>query len=84
MNGACTRLVSLKGMLDPFQPEKAADVKRLITLLDDMHKTFIAQIKSRRGDRLSADKSIFTGDFWLGQKVLSWGWLTGSDIWCQK
>ncbi|MEE9387393.1 MAG: S49 family peptidase [Paracoccaceae bacterium] len=66
-----------KSMLDPFQPEKAADVKRLITLLDDMHKTFIAQIKSRRGDRLSADKSIFTGDFWLGQKGVELGLADG-------
>ncbi|MEE9426964.1 MAG: S49 family peptidase [Paracoccaceae bacterium] len=56
-----------KSMLDPFQVEKAADVKRLKSILDQMHTTFIDQIKTRRGDKISAKKEIFTGEFWVGQ-----------------
>ena len=35
-----------KSMLDPFQPEKPADVKRLKGWLEDLHQTFIAYVKS--------------------------------------
>ncbi|MGR3292324.1 MAG: S49 family peptidase, partial [Paracoccaceae bacterium] len=66
-----------KSLLDPFQPEKSADVKRLKSLLDQMHETFINQIKTRRGDKLADDKSLFTGEFWVGQKGVDMGLADG-------
>ena len=54
-----------KSQLDPFQPEKEADVARLQDILDGLHEIFIALVKERRGERLSEDSEIFTGSFWL-------------------
>ena len=54
-----------KSTLDPFQPQKPADVKRYNALLTDMHGIFKSYVTERRGDRLSADKDLFTGEFWL-------------------
>ena len=66
-----------KSMLDPFQAEKPADVKRLKSLLEQMHATFITQIKTRRGSKLADDKSIFTGEFWVGQQGIDLGLADG-------
>ncbi len=62
-----------KGFLDPFLPEKPADVKRLRGLQDSMHQCFIAHVKARRGDRLSDDPALFTGAFWVGQNAVELG-----------
>ncbi|MCF2904692.1 S49 family peptidase [Octadecabacter sp. CECT 8868] len=61
-----------KSMLDPFQAEKPADVKRLKGLLDDMHDYFKDQVTSRRGSKL-ADQDLFTGEIWVGAKSIDVG-----------
>ncbi len=66
-----------KSMLDPFQPEKASDVKRLNMILGQMHQAFIDEVKSRRGPRLSEDKDLFTGEFWVGQTGVDLGLADG-------
>jgi len=66
-----------KSMLDPFQPEKAEDVERLKRLLGEMHETFIAQVKERRGDRLAEGQDLFTGEFWLGGRAVELGLVDG-------
>ena len=66
-----------KSMLDPFQPEKEEDVKRLKSLLDQMHETFTAYVKSRRGDRLADRQDLFTGEFWLGARAVELGLVDG-------
>ncbi|MGR3343801.1 MAG: S49 family peptidase [Paracoccaceae bacterium] len=66
-----------KSMLDPFQPEKAADVKRLNAILGQMHETFISQVKDRRGAKLSDHKDMFTGAFWIGQTAVDLGLADG-------
>lgn len=66
-----------KSVLDPFRPEKPADVKRLNTLLAQMHETFIDQVKTRRGDKLSAETDLFTGEFWLGKTGVDLGLADG-------
>ncbi len=65
-----------KSMLDPFQPEKAADVKRLKALQGQIHESFIAHVKQRRGAKL-ADKDLFTGDIWLGAEAEKVGLVDG-------
>ena len=66
-----------KSMLDPFKPEKDEDITRLKGWLEDLHGTFIAYIKSRRGDKLSDNPDLFTGEVFLGQKGVDEGLVDG-------
>lgn len=66
-----------KSTLDPFVAEKPADVKKLKSILEQMHATFIQQIKDRRGARLSQDADLFTGAFWIGQTGVDLGLADG-------
>jgi serine protease SohB len=63
-----------KVMLDPFQPEKPEDVKRIKAIQKDIHAHFIALVKERRGPRLNgADKTLFSGEFWTADAALELG-----------
>lgn len=66
-----------KSMLDPFQPEKSADVKRLKILLEQIHESFITHVKDRRAGKLSEDTDLFTGDIWAGQNAVNVGLADG-------
>lgn len=61
-----------KSMLDPFRPERPEDVARLESLQAVIHGNFIAQVRDRRGARLSGE-NLFTGDFWLGEQAIALG-----------
>lgn len=65
-----------KSMLDPFRPERAEDIERLKKLQAVIHQNFIAQVKSRRGARLTRD-DIFTGEIWAGQEAVDIGLADG-------
>jgi serine protease SohB len=65
-----------KSMLDPFRPERAEDVERLKRLQAQIHDNFIAQVKARRGARLSGD-DLFSGEFWVGQRGIELGLADG-------
>jgi signal peptide peptidase SppA len=71
-----------KDTLDPFLPEKPADVKRIKAIQQDVHAAFIELVKSRRGDKLKkADKELFTGEFWSGKTAQELGLIDGlSDL----
>ena len=63
-----------KMTLDPFQPEKPGDVRRLKAVQKDVHQTFIDLVKERRGSALQApDRTLFSGEFWSGAKGLELG-----------
>ena len=62
-----------KSMLDPFKKESPADVKRLKGLLEDLHSTFIAYVKSRRGAKLADNPDLFSGEVYIGQKGIDQG-----------
>ncbi len=62
-----------KAILDPFQPEKKADVERLEALQLEIHDTFIDMVKERRGAKLADDPDLYTGLFWTGRKGLELG-----------
>jgi len=67
-----------KAMLDPFQPEKPAEVKHLKDLQGDIHMAFKDMVRERRGDRLKgADKDLFSGAFWTGTKAVDLGLIDG-------
>ena len=57
-----------KVTLDPFQPEKKADVDHLKKLQLEVHEVFINLVKERRGTRLADDDDLFSGLFWSGLK----------------
>lgn len=66
-----------KSMLDPFRPERDEDIARLKGLQAQIHDSFIAHVKARRGDRLAEDADIFTGEFWVGQRAVDLGLADG-------
>jgi signal peptide peptidase SppA len=67
-----------KSILDPFKPEKAEDIERLKAIQRDVHESFIAIVKERRGARLAApDDELFSGAFWAGPKAVELGLIDG-------
>ena len=67
-----------KGMLDPFQDEKAEDVDRLHELHEDIFENFKTHVRDRRGGRLkAAEDTLFTGDIWTGNHALEVGLIDG-------
>lgn len=69
--------VKSKSLLDPFLPEKKEDVARLNSLLEQIHEQFVAQVKARRGDKLTDKTDLFTGEFWLGRRAVELGLVDG-------
>jgi serine protease SohB len=67
-----------KSMLDPFQPEKPADVKRLKALQKRLHDSFIDLVTRRRGAKLDGERDrLFSGEFWTGAQALEFGLVDG-------
>jgi serine protease SohB len=63
-----------KVLLDPFLPENPDDVKRVKALQKDIHESFIALVKERRGDKLQGqEKTLFSGEFWTGTRAIELG-----------
>ena len=63
-----------KVTLDPFLPENPEDVSRLKSIPQDIHRDFIALVKSRRGAALNApEPDLFSGEYWTGSKALELG-----------
>ena len=63
-----------KAMLDPFLPEKPDDVQRLKEIQREIHATFIALVKTRRGGKLTgSDDSLFSGEYWTGHRATELG-----------
>ena len=63
-----------KVILDPFQPEKAADVKQLLAIQKHIHDTFKTLVRERRGEILNGnDKKLFSGEFWAGEQAKELG-----------
>ena len=65
-----------KSLLDPFQPEKAADVKRLKEIQNVVHEGFIDHVKARRGARLG-ERDLFDGSVWVGAQAVNVGLADG-------
>jgi serine protease SohB len=63
-----------KAMLDPFLPEKPEDVKRLKQIQTEIHQSFIALVKDRRGAKLAGlEKTLFSGEYWTGPTAVEYG-----------
>lgn len=66
-----------KATMDPFQPEKAADIEHIKALQLEIHETFINIVKARRGSKLADNDDLFTGQFWTGITALQLGLIDG-------
>ncbi|MBY0431442.1 MAG: S49 family peptidase [Rhodospirillales bacterium] len=67
-----------KSLLDPFRPEEPEDVARLKALQGDIFTAFKAQVRGRRGPRLTAgEEDLFTGDIWAGRRAVELGLADG-------
>jgi len=66
-----------KGILDPFSPLPESQRAFIQTVLDDLHRQFIAAVKTGRGDRLQGGEEIFSGLFWSGEQALTLGLADG-------
>jgi serine protease SohB len=63
-----------KAMLDPFLPENPEHVERLKAIQNDIHASFIALVKSRRGIKLNGPESaLFSGEYWAARKGQEFG-----------
>jgi signal peptide peptidase SppA len=67
-----------KSLLDPFLPEKPRDVERVGTLLRDLHASFRALVRARRGARLKGDdETLLSGEVFTGKAALAAGLIDG-------
>ncbi len=67
-----------KALLDPFQPEKPADVKTLKAAQTDVYDGFVEYVKDRRGDKLTGkDAELFSGTIYSGRKAHELGLVDG-------
>ncbi len=67
-----------KSLLDPFQPEKEEDVKRLKQIQIKIHDYFKATVRNARGEKLSGDEeNLFSGDIWTGEEAVENGLIDG-------
>lgn len=62
-----------KGLLDPFSPMSDAQRAHAQAMLDDIHRQFIAAVKSGRGDSLQESKELFSGLIWTGAQSIKLG-----------
>ena len=62
-----------KGFLDPFSPQTDKQRAFAQTMLDQIHKQFIAVVKAGRGKRLKETPEMFSGLFWSGQQAVELG-----------
>jgi protease IV len=62
-----------KAMLDPFSPSKPDEKQFMQTLIEQVHKQFIAAVKSGRGARLKETPDMFSGLVWTGEESLKLG-----------
>ena len=67
-----------KAMLDPFEPERESDVKRLLAIQKNIHDNFKNLVRERRGERVKiSDRKLFSGDIWTGREALDAGLIDG-------
>ena len=68
-----------KSTLDPFRPENPDDVSRLAEIQTEIHESFKAIVRARRGEKITAteEADIFSGAFWTGRKALELGLIDG-------
>jgi protease-4 len=63
-----------KSQLDPFMPRNEEDERKLRLGLEQVHRSFIEDVRKGRAGRLQGDDAeLFSGDFWAGEDALRKG-----------
>lgn len=63
-----------KVLLDPFSPEREDGVAHLKALQAEVHDSFKAMVRARRGTRLAGgEEDLFSGAFWTGRRAKELG-----------
>lgn len=72
-----------KHRLDPFEPVSANSQQKIATILAEAHQNFIQYVLEGRAGKLHGNKkTIFSGDFWLGQSAVRLGLVDGTgNLW---
>jgi signal peptide peptidase SppA len=67
-----------KALNSPFKSEKPEEVAKLKGILSEMHESFKAMVRARRGDKLKGkEKELFSGAYWTGTSALTLGLIDG-------
>lgn len=67
-----------KALLDPFLPERKHDVERLTELQQELHESFKALVRARRGTKLKGEEAtLFSGEIFTGRRALATGLIDG-------
>lgn len=67
-----------KDRLDPFLPQNPEDLKKIESVMTEVHQNFIKAVEQGRKGKLKADSAIlFSGDFWSGQTAVELGLVDG-------
>ncbi|MCW5732308.1 MAG: S49 family peptidase [Alphaproteobacteria bacterium] len=68
-----------KSLLDPFLPERPEDVARLERLQRQIHRSFIDEVRARRGAKLVDPEAngLFTGEIFVGEEAVRVGLADG-------
>ncbi|OGT36912.1 MAG: hypothetical protein A3F11_09035 [Gammaproteobacteria bacterium RIFCSPHIGHO2_12_FULL_37_14] len=67
-----------KDRLDPFLPQNPEDLKKIQTVMSEVHDNFSrAVLEGRKGKLHANPEELFSGDFWSGQTALKLGLVDG-------
>jgi len=67
-----------KAIMDPFSPLNEEDVVRIKAIQADIHETFKAMVRTRRGGRLTeSEDKLFNGDVWSAIEAKRLGMIDG-------
>jgi protease-4 len=66
-----------KGFLDPFSAQSDKHKAHAQTMINEIHRQFIAVVRTGRGKRLKETPDMFSGLFWSGAKAIEMGLADG-------
>ncbi len=67
-----------KSVLDPFRPERKADIEKIRKIQGAIHENFKIHVGNSRGPKIDSNL-VFTGEFWDARKALELGLIDGVD-----
>lgn len=66
-----------KRRLDPFTDATSDDLKKVQTVLNQIHQQFITVVKHGRSEKLTKHQDLFSGDYWTGEEAVTLGLVDG-------
>ncbi len=67
-----------KSVLDPFRPEKKADIQKIQKIQRSIHNNFKKYVEGSRGIKIDTE-IVCTGEFWDARNALDLGLIDGID-----